>query len=97
MFTVGIEEKNTLVIKKVKPLLYSNPATDNFNLRFEQSPNEDYELSIYSSSGALVKQQQLTAFGNDYRVDIQELKIGVYFVRLESDGEIVFSGKFVKE
>ncbi len=97
MFTVGIEEKNTLIIKKQKPLLYPNPATDNFSLRFEQSPIEDYELSIYSSSGALVKQQQLTAFGNEYRVDIGELKSGVYFVRLESDGEVVFSSKFIKQ
>ena len=97
MFTVGIEEKNTLVIKKKKPLLYPNPATDNFNLRFEQSPTEDYQLSIYSVSGKLVKQQQLTAFGNEYRIDIGGLKAGVYFVRLESDGELVFSDKFVKQ
>jgi len=97
MFTVGIEENNTLVLKRQKPLLYPNPATSNFNLRFEQSPTVDYELSIYSVSGRLVKQQQLTAFGNEYRVDIQEMKVGVYFVRLESDGEVVYSGKFIKK
>ena len=95
-FTLGIKE-NTLVIKKIKPLLYPNPATDNFNLRFEQSPTENYELSIYSSSGVLVKQKQLSAFNNEYRVDIQDLKSGVYFVRLESDGEIVYNGKFIKQ
>ncbi len=95
-FTVGVKE-NTLVIKKQKPLLYPNPATDNFNLRFEQSPTENYELSIYSSSGALVKQKQLAAFGNEYHVNIQELKAGVYFVKLESDGEIVYSSKFIKQ
>ena len=78
-------------------MLYPNPATSNFNLRFEQSPTVDYELSIYSVSGRLVKQQQLTAFGNEYRVDIQEMKVGVYFVRLESDGEVVYSGKFIKK
>ena len=97
VYTVGIEDKNTLVIKKQKPLLYPNPATTNFNLRFEQSPKEDMQLSIYSASGALVKQQQLTAFGNEYRVDIGELGVGVYFVKLESDGELVYSGKFVKQ
>lgn len=95
-FTVGVE-KNTLVIKKKNPLLYPNPATDNFNLRFEQSPKEDYELSIFSSSGALVKQQQFTAFGNEYRINIQVLKSGVYFVKLESDGEVVYSSKFIKQ
>ncbi len=96
MFTVGIEDKNTLVIKKQKPLLYPNPATTNFNLRFEQSPKEDMQLSIFSVSGALVKQQKLTAFGNEYRVDIGELGVGVYFIKLESNGVVVYSGKFVK-
>ena len=95
-FTVGIEE-NTLVIKKQKPMLYPNPATDNFNLRFEENLNQDLQLSIFSSSGALVKQQQLAAFSNEYRVDIQDLKAGVYFIKLESDGGLVFSGKFVKK
>ncbi|RLD41195.1 MAG: hypothetical protein DRI86_13845, partial [Bacteroidetes bacterium] len=32
-----------------------------------------------------------------YRVDIRELKSGVYFIRLESDGEVVYSGKFIKQ
>jgi hypothetical protein len=96
-FTLGIEEKNTLVIKKQKPLLYPNPAIDNFSLRFEQSPTENYELNIYSSSGVLVKQQQLTAFSNEYRINIQGLKSGVYFVRLVSEGQLVYSQKIIKE
>jgi len=96
-YTIGIEEKNTLIIKKVKPLLYPNPATSNFNLRFEQSPNEDMQLSIYNSAGQLVKQQQLSAFANEYRVDIGELSMGVYFVSLESNGELVYNGKFTKK
>ena len=77
--------------------VYPNPVTDNFNLLLEQSPTENYELSIYSSSGALVKQKQLSAFSNQYNVNIQDLKSGVYFVRLESDGEIVYNGKFIKQ
>jgi hypothetical protein len=96
-FTLGIEDKNTLVIKKQKPLLYPNPAIDNFSLRFEQSPTENYELNIYSSSGVLVKQQQLTAFSNEYRINIQGLKSGVYFVRLVSEGQLVYSQKIIKE
>ena len=95
-FTIGVKE-NTLVIKKIKPLLYPNPVTDNFNLRFREIPTENYQLSIYSSSGTLVKQKQLSAFGNEYIVNVQELKSGVYFVRLESGRAIVYSGKFIKQ
>ena len=95
-YTVGIDE-NILVIKNERPFLYPNPASDNFNLRFDENPNRDIQLSIFSSSGALVKQQQLAAFGNEYRVDIQDLKAGVYFIKLESTEGLVFSSKFVKE
>ncbi len=52
------------------------------------------QLSIYSNLGALVKLQQLAAFGNKYRIDIKGLKVGVYFVRLESFGEVFYSGTF---
>jgi len=96
VFTVGIKE-NVLVITKHNVNVYPNPATDNFNLRFEQSPKANMQLSIYSTTGTLVKQQQITAFSNEYRVDIRELKSGVYFIRLESDGEVVYSGKFIKQ
>ncbi len=94
---IAHKKDNISVDEEVTFKVYPNPATDNFSLRFEQSPIEDYELNIYSSSGALVKQQQLTAFGNEYRVDIGELKAGVYFVRLQSDGEVVFRSKFIKQ
>jgi hypothetical protein len=97
MYTVGIEEKNTLVIKRHIPLLYPNPATNIFNLRFNESTREAIQLSIYSVSGKLVKQQKLLAFGNEYRINIQDLISGVYFVRLESGGEVVYSGKFIKQ
>ncbi len=95
MFTVGIEE-NTLVIKQQKPLLYPNPASDNFNLRFEQSPNQDLQINIYSASGALVKQQQLFAFGNEYSIDIQDLKSGVYYLELMSKEKKIYSYKLIK-
>jgi len=84
---------NPLSLLKIFP----NPSRGVINLSFEQSPTEDYQLSIYSVSGKLVKQQQLTAFGNEYRVDISSFKAGVYFVRLKSDGELVFSSKFIKQ
>jgi predicted heme/steroid binding protein len=94
-YTISMEETQ-LVIKKQKPLLYPNPTTDNFHLRFEENQNQDLQLSIFSISGTLVKQQQLPAFAYEYRVDIQELKSGVYTVRLMSENQVIFSDKIIK-
>ncbi len=95
MFIVGIEENN-LVIKRQQPLLYPNPATDNINLSFEETPNEELELSIYSATGAIVKQQKLSSFENDYKINIEGLESGVYFVKIQSAEGTLYSSKFIK-
>ena len=94
-YTVSIEQ-NELIIAKNKLSIYPNPATDNINLDFEQSPNEDMQLSIYNSAGQLVLSKQLNGYVDTYRVNVEALALGVYFVRLSSDNKILFSSKFVK-
>ncbi len=94
-YTVSIEQ-NELIIAKNKLSIYPNPATDNINLGFEQSPNEDMQLSIYNSAGQLVLSKQLNGYVDTYRVNVEAFALGVYFVRLSSDNKILFSSKFVK-
>ncbi len=95
MFIVGVEENN-LVIKRQQPLLYPNPTTDNINLSFEETPNEELELSIYSATGAIVKKQKLSSFENDYKINIDYLESGVYFIKIQSAEGVLFSNKFIK-
>ncbi len=96
MFTVSIEE-NELIISKNSLNIYPNPATENINLGFDKSTNENMELQIYNSSGALVKQQQLQAYAHEYRIGIQDLSVGVYFVHIESQEGEVFNSRFIKK
>ena len=96
MFTVSIEE-NELIISKNMLNIYPNPATENINLGFDKSTNENMELQIYNSSGVLVKQQQLQAYAHEYRIGIQELSVGVYFVHIESQKGEVFNSRFIKK
>jgi len=95
-YTLAIEEKQ-LLIKVVQPVLYPNPAVNDISLRFEDSQNKNIELTIYSSTGALVKQQLLTGYSNEYRINIQDLRTGVYVVKLVSDNKIIYSSKFIKQ
>jgi len=94
-YTVSIEQ-DELVIVKNKLSVYPNPAVDNINFSLNQNSSKDLQLRIYSSSGVLVKQQSLTSFGHNYRVNVQQLSVGVYFVRLQSNENVVYNGKFIK-
>ncbi len=96
MFTVGIEEEE-LVIKNIELKIYPNPTSDNINLRMDENPRDDLQLEIYNISGQLVMQQQLAAFEQEHRVNIQNLQSGIYLVKLKSGNEEFYSGKVVKE
>jgi hypothetical protein len=96
-FTLGIEDDRILVIKKQSPLLYPNPVYDNLNIQFDQISTNNYDLNIYSISGILVKHQKIGALSNEYRVNIQDLKSGIYLVSLISGGQLVYSQKIIKK
>ena len=95
-YTVSIEQ-DELVIAKNKLSIYPNPATNNINLGFERSQNIAMQLSIYNTAGQLVLSKQLNGYGDAYRVNVESLSSGVYFVRLSSDSQIIFTSKFVKQ
>jgi len=93
---VGINKKDvSLNLPSIS--IYPNPANNNLYLHFKKSINKDVLLSIYNSLGKLVKQEQLTAFGNEYRVNIGELNKGIYFVKFTSNMQTVYSSKFIKK
>ena len=94
-YTVSIEQ-DELILAKNKLSLYPNPATNNINLGFEQSPTEAMQLSIYNTAGQLVLSKVLNGYGDTYCVNIEALALGVYFVHLSSETGEVFRSKFVK-
>ena len=77
--------------------IYPNPANNILHLSFEKKLNEDILLSIYNSLGKLVKQQQLAAYSNDYKMNIGELSKGIYFIKFTSNKQPVYSSKFIKK
>lgn len=96
MFTVNIEENNYLVIEN-KLSLYPNPTSDNINLRFDKESDQYYILSIYSSSGTLVKQQEISSFANESRINISDLANGMYIVNVVSESNIIYNSRFIKQ
>jgi hypothetical protein len=69
--------------------IYPNPAWNELFIQASQGINEDCTLQLFSLKGELLKTQCLDASTNIHRVDVSELKSGVYVLYLVSD-----SGKF---
>ena len=93
-FTLTVEEKYLVISQK--PLLYPNPAQSNINLKFDESSKSPLTFLIYNSSGVLVKKETQASYMMEYRINIEDLEKGVYFIQILSEDKKVFSGKFVK-
>jgi len=93
-FTLAVEEKHLVITQQ--PLLYPNPAQSNINLRFEENPKSPLTFLIYNSSGVLVKKETQASYMMEYRINIEDLEKGVYFIRIVSDNQLMFNSKFIK-
>ena len=66
--------------------LFPNPARDIMNVQFELSTPADVQVQIFSMTGALVKNQQFSAgqSGSQNQVNISDLPVGFYMVKMQS-------------
>lgn len=88
--TLGVRSISTDNFK-----IYPNPAKDNLIIELQKSKNlQNTSVSIYNTQGQLVK--QLTICLSKTEIDIHNLSIGVYMVKVINNKETL-QGKFVKE
>jgi hypothetical protein len=87
----NISPYETKPITEFKLICYPNPASSEFFIDLPQGTEDDV-MEIYSTSGALVHEQTIGNFNN--RVDICNVKPGMYLVKLRGNG--VF-GKIIIE
>jgi hypothetical protein len=80
-FTLGIEE----VKEEFKTELYPNPAGEFINLRFSDSASHEVELIDLMGTVLLRSTEE--------KIDISQLKNGVYLVRVLDSKEVI---KFIK-
>lgn len=69
--------------------VYPNPASNMITIEIDQKA----EIEILNSQGQLIK--SLTANYNKIVVDISELQVGIYFIKV-TDNKGIFINKFVK-
>lgn len=90
---VGVEQQNLVSVYYVK--VFPNPATSEFVVDFPLFPRGDKVFVMYNSIGEEVKRVVVTK--PEERISCVEFVAGIYFYSILSEGELIGSGKFIKE
>ena len=76
-----------------KLVFYPNPTDSYLNFELQKQSYKGSVIKIYDCDGRLVLTRVLDS--NTSRIDIDDLKSGIYFIRL-NDGKSIYSKKFIK-
>ena len=76
-------------------LVFSNPAKAELEVKFSESTNEDFLISIFDLNGNQVVKKSVKR-NKEIAIDIDSLKSNFYILQVES-GKQVYRTKFVKE
>ena len=73
--------------------VFPNPTRDYFVLRTKMLMTDTIKLSIFSSLCSLVRNYEIEnkPVSRECRIDIRDLKTGLYFIRIESGQRIITS------
>ena len=74
--------------------IYPNPTTGIFTINNEQLTINN--LSILDITGKIIYNEQFTMHNEQLTIDISNLPVGVYFIKIQTDNEII-TKKIVKE
>lgn len=75
--------------------LYPNPAGDRLNIRFNQAMNTAHFVEVLDLLGSVLMTIELSAGNREYKMNINQLKPGIYFIR-KSDAPGSLVRKFIK-
>lgn len=73
--------------------IFPNPATN--YLRIENPQNRDLSFEIFNTKGQIIK--TIWKMENSYSINISELNVGLYFIRISENGIRIKTLKFIKE
>jgi len=74
---------------KGKLFAYPNPAASFTMVSSDKAITENVTVSIFNTTGVLVKQQVITNPGNNFRVGLEDLKQGTYLLKINQGAELL--------
>jgi hypothetical protein len=86
-FNVSVNE----IISGNSVNVYPSPASDNFNVSFELTSNNNVDIFILNSVGSVVKSKNLSNISGAQSInfDASELANGLYFIKLKSGDKMI--------
>ncbi|PCH66472.1 MAG: hypothetical protein COC01_07935 [Bacteroidetes bacterium] len=77
--------------------VYPNPSKESITIEITDSKNENHMLTVYSSTGQLIKTIEITT--NILTIDNRELASGLYYYQIQktTDKNIIGKGKIIIE
>ena len=74
-------------VDEKQDVIYPNPAGNHFFISNNAIKNSDSKISIYNNEMCLINSKLIKKQDNDLKIDISELKQGIYFVSVENSKE----------
>ena len=94
-FSVGIEPKMSKSSFSIKA--YPNPVSTIINFEFEKTYSHKMLLEIYDVLGQRVYDISIAKNENNIKINLEDLKKGIYFYKWTSNNKTIGAGKFIKE
>ena len=76
--------------------IYPNPAKEYLELTMNDITSENLQYQILDVNGITVKEGLLAETKNRVRITLQDLRPSAYFLKISTDGEVLFNQKFIK-
>jgi hypothetical protein len=96
----GMEEEEALTDEKfVAPTIYPNPAENVLNVSFEDSEVQgDVSVEILDAGGLLIQRTYYNeVHGTRLQLSLQDLPVGMYMLRMQSEKGTVHTQRFIKQ
>jgi len=74
--------------------VFPNPSSQVLNIRFDDIPNDQIDIDIYSLDGHKVFFKKIYSMDDLIRIE-HELKTGLYFLTISSSNKILFNKKII--
>lgn len=75
--------------------LFPNPGNGIFVLQLNNFPSDKTQFEIYDSCGKILLQQNTT--DQQTKIDLSELAVGIYFLRVRDENGFVLTNKILKQ
>ena len=92
--TIGVQNTEKDLTEFVK--IYPNPFSDYATIEFDNPNNENYNLKLYNIQGQLAKAITGITTGKT-KLSKDNLKSGLYFLQISSEGQLLGEGKLIIE